>query len=82
MLLGELSWWTHVAVLGLWAQQQATPLGRAAGEKGASKGRRQALCRGLALGHRSGPWSCAVHGLPGHMLRGFRRCWVMRRDIY
>ena len=61
-------------MLGPWAQEQVSSLGRAAWEKKeASKDGREALCSGLDLGHHSGLWSCAVHGLPGV-------CWMVLDD--
>ena len=68
-----MSWWTHAAVLGPWAQEQVSPLSRAAWEKKeASKDRRAALCPGLDLGCPSGPQSSAVRGLPGPVLGDFQ----------
>lgn len=68
-----MPYWTHAAALGPWAQEQVSPLSRAAWEKKeASKDRRAALCLGLDLGCPSGPQSSAVHGLPSPVLGDFR----------
>lgn len=68
-----MSWWTHAAVLGPWAQEQVSPLSSAAWEKKeASKDRWVALCPGLDLGCPSGPHSSAAPGLPSPVLGDFQ----------